>query len=103
MKRIGKQTKINIAANRILARKYLELEITRCEVKLSECMPNFGLGFAHRHKRVWYYGRPELLSKIEETVLACASCHPKMESDKQLTGEIFERLRSPEKLKQLLK
>lgn len=93
MKRIGKQAKINLAANRILKQEYLELGITKCEVGLEDCMPNFALGFAHRHKRVWYYGQPELLSDIKETILACSNCHSKMESDKQLTEEVFNKLR----------
>ncbi len=93
MKRIGKRTKINIKANRILAEKYMELGITKCEIKLPGCMPNFALSFAHKHKRIWYYKTPELLSSMKETLLACASCHAKIEIDKQLTEETFKRLR----------
>lgn len=89
----GKRTKINLAANRILKQKYLEAGIERCEVKLFKCMLGFALSFAHRHKRNWYYDCPELLSSMEETVLACASCHSKMESNKVLTEETFKRLR----------
>lgn len=93
MKRIGKQTKINIAANKILKQKYIRLGIERCEIGLSGCMPNFALGFAHKHKRIWYYNQPELLSELKETVLACPSCHAKIEVDKELTEEVFKRLR----------
>ena len=93
LQKLGKQAKINIAANRILKQKYFRLGIEKCEVKLSKCMPNFALSFAHRHKRNWYYDQPELLSDINQTVLACASCHSKMEYNKFLTEETFNRLR----------
>ena len=103
MKRVGRRTKINIAANKILKEKYLKLGIERCEIRLSGCLPDFALGFAHRHKRVWYYSCPELLSEVKETLLSCPNCHAKIEVDKQLTEEVFQRLRSPERLKELLK
>ena len=93
MKMIGRRTKANIAANRILKKKFAELGIERCEVKLPGCMPNFAIGFAHWHKRIWYYDWPELLSDINEVVLACPNCHAKMEPDKELTEEVFNRLR----------
>ena len=93
MKAIGKQTKINIAANQILKKEFTELGITKCEVGLSKCMANFALSFSHLHKRVWYYDCPELLSDIQQVVLAYASCHAQMEVSEQLTEEVFKRLR----------
>jgi len=54
------------------------------------------LGVAHRHERYWYYSKPELLSKLEQTLLACSTCHQKMDNDKELREEIFMRLRGDE-------
>ena len=76
-----------------LKKIYWEKEITSCEVKLEKCMGNFGLGFAHKNKRIWYYDKPGLLGSFNETVLACAFCHPEMEKNKGLTEEVFKRLR----------
>lgn len=95
----NKQMKINLKANQELKRIYREKGINRCEVNLPNCMIFFGLSFAHRHKRIWYKLRKdgkELLASFNETVLACARCHFKMESDKKLTEEIFLRLRAKE-------
>jgi len=55
------------------------------------------LGFAHRHKRRWYKGKdPSLLDDFNQTVLACQPCHEKIEYDKELTQEMFMRLRGEE-------
>jgi len=93
MKKIGRIGKINLKANRILKQKYTERGTTSCEIRLPGCMPNFALSFAHKHKRVWYYSRPELLSSIKETLIACPNCHDKIEDNKKLTEEVFKKLR----------
>jgi len=79
-------------------RKKLKIEyknrgITTCEVGLEKCMRDFGLSFAHRHKRVYYYQRPELLGSFNETILACAYCHQEIEKDRELTEMVFKKLR----------
>ena len=56
-------------------------------------MPNFALSPAHKHKRIWYYGKEELLSSTKEVILACPNCHDLIENDKELTKETFKRLR----------
>ena len=76
-----------------LKKIYWDKGITICEVKLDGCMPNFGLSFAHLHKRFWYYDKPGLLGDFNQTLLACAYCHPRIERDKKLTAKIFKRLR----------
>ena len=93
MKRIGKRTKEWIEARAELEKIYREKGIKSCEVKLNKCMRKFGLSFAHRHKRIYYYDKPGLLGSFNETVKACASCHAEIENDKLLTEEIFNRLR----------
>lgn len=76
-----------------LKKIYLEKGITTCEIRLVDCMGGFGMSFAHKHKRIWYYDKPGLLGSFNETVLACAFCHDKIEGDKQLTEEVFNKLR----------
>lgn len=93
MKRIGKQGKINIKANKKLKEIYSEQGISYCEAQLEGCMDTFGLSWHHRNKRVWYYDKPELLGSFNETILVCASCHPKLEADKELTKQKFNYLR----------
>jgi len=93
LKKIGRHGRINIKANRILKEKFSELGIFWCEPKLDGCLRTFGLSFAHKHKRNWYYSQQELLWSINEVVIACASCHIRMEADKELTEEVFNRLR----------
>lgn len=97
MKKIGKIGRMNIRANQKLKAIYQEKGIDRCEVRLPGCMEVFALSFAHWHKRIWYKEQKngsELLASYQETVLACPHCHARMESDKELTEEIFNRLRS---------
>ena len=76
-----------------LKKIYLEKGITTCEIGLSGCMKDFGLSFAHKHKRVYYYQRPELLGSFNETILACAFCHQEIEKDRELTEMVFKKLR----------
>ena len=95
MKIIGKIGRININANRKLKELYNDLGITYCEIGLPGC-DNFFLQFAHRHKRIYYRSRPELLSEHNQTVLACCHCHSVIEKDKKLTEEVFMRLRGKE-------
>lgn len=76
-----------------LKKIYKEKEIETCEIRFEKCMGTFGLSFAHRHKRIWYYDKLGLLGSFNETVLACGSCHAEIEKDKELTEEVFNRLR----------
>ncbi len=88
------------AWNRI--RKRLKVEfadkgITTCEIRLpGVCAYNYNLQFAHRHKRVEYYGRPEMLGDHNQVALACSACHAEIEHDKELTKREFMRLRGPD-------
>jgi hypothetical protein len=90
---MGKQTKINIEANRILKEKYQERGITSCELKFEGCFKSNWLSFAHKHKRIYYCNKPELLSDFNETILACVPCHQKIEDNKLLTEKMFKCLR----------
>jgi len=96
LNRIGKQAKIKLQANKKLKEIYREKGITQCEARLSGCMQYFGLSWYHRHKRVFYYDKPDLLSSFNQTILVCANCHPKLEQDRKLTETKFEQLRGME-------
>jgi hypothetical protein len=96
MKQIGRIGRINIEANKILKEKYQEKGISSCEIRFDCCLGSFTCGFAHRHKRNWYYGKPELLSSFNQTVLACSNCHNRIENSKELTEFVFNKLRGNE-------
>jgi len=84
-----KQTKINQKANRKLKELYQEKGIDYCEI----CGSRFGLTFAHRHKRVWYYRKPELLWDFNQTLVLCLKCHMILEKSRPLTKHYFNILR----------
>jgi hypothetical protein len=93
IKKIGKIGLINLEVNRKIKEMFLEKGIDKCEIRLPGCMITWPLAPAHRHKRVWYYSQPELLSDFSQFVLACQRCHEKIENDKDLTEKVFKRLR----------
>lgn len=51
---------------------------------------------AHRHKRSWYKGDVELLSDRKQVIKGCVNCHDAIEHNKELTEEIFTKLRGGE-------
>ena len=93
--KLGKQGKVNQKANKLLKEEYKDRPY-RCEVGLSGCALTAFLGVAHRHKRIWYYRQPELLSSLDQTILACQPCHTRLECNRELTEQVFERLRGDE-------
>ena len=93
-------THLNKAANARIRAYCDEMGISHCEIRLPGCMGRFGLSNAHRHKRVWYkrfewdeQETIEALSDPTEWVKGCAYCHQRIEKDKELTEEVFMRLR----------
>jgi len=70
---------------------FLEKGITDCEVRLPGC-ENSWLTFAHRYKRRFYPAKGDI-NGYDQIVMACMKCHQKMEQDKDLTKEVFNRLR----------
>ena len=69
--------------------EYERKGITTCELKLTGCWHNNALSFAHRYKR----SDPRCEHTFEGTVLACNPCHDKIEYDRHLTEEMFNKLR----------
>lgn len=69
---------------------------TQCQIKLEGCMGDAHAP-AHRHKRRWYYGKPEeLLWDVGQWLPSCQACHHQIEYDKELTEQVFMRLRGEE-------
>lgn len=93
---MGKQEKINAKANRELKKLYEGTDIRSCEIRLEGCQGTFAMSYAHRHKRRWYYLVPEKLWDFKQSVLSCNHCHQIIEQDKDLTEEVFLRLRGEE-------
>jgi len=90
--KVGKIGRINTNANKILKELFEYNEIYRCEL----CQSIFFLHPHHRHKRLWYRGKPELLSTYNQAVLLCAKCHDEAERNKEYSKKIFLRLRGEE-------
>lgn len=91
--KLGKIGKINQASNAKLKKMFTNIGITSCE----NCGSTYNLGFAHRHKRVWYRGKPELLSSFNQVILLCNfPCHDGIEYDRDATEAMFMRLRGEE-------
>jgi len=90
LKRIGKTGKANIEANKKLSEK---LPKEYCEMRLEGCMGNWPLQYAHRHKRSWYKGDVELLSDVNQVIVACQACHERTEHNRELNKEMFAKLR----------
>jgi len=81
-----------------LKRELEELNITSCEVRLVGCLNNSFLTPAHRHKRIEYKKRPEMLWNINQVIVACQNCHKTIESNKELTELLFTKLRGEDAL-----
>ncbi|MEA2113518.1 MAG: hypothetical protein U9P63_02575 [Patescibacteria group bacterium] len=92
MKRISKIKEWEIARKKLKI-EYENRGITTCELRFKGCWRNNALGFHHRHKRLWYYSKPELLGDFDQTILCCNNCHQKIENDRELNRETFKRLR----------
>lgn len=96
LRKIGKVGRANIAANKKI--RVQRPEIEHCELVglvEHECAP-FALTNAHRHKRAWYGGDPDLLSDRKQWIRACVVSHDIIEHDAELTEQVFMRLRGKE-------
>ena len=91
LKRIGKRGKINQEYKKLL--KELPLP-NYCEARISpNCTSPLFLTPAHRKKRLEYKTAQEL-ADYNEIIVACSTCHDMMEHNKDLTEEVFSRLRT---------
>ncbi len=96
LKRIGRQGKINLCANRKIAQMWKEFGVNTCELKLPECLGKLFNQNVHRHKRDWYYRRPELLYARKEVARGCQNCHDLVENNETLREEVFNKIRHGE-------
>ena len=94
MIKVGKIGKANAAANRKLKKMFMDKGITTCEF----CGADNYLGFAHRHKRVWYRQNLDLLSDFRQVLLLCQKDHDMIEYSQERTEHLFVSLRGPEGL-----
>jgi hypothetical protein len=84
------RTEVNKKANIEIVKQAKALGITYCEI----CGSTFGLTRMHRHKRRWYYDRPDkLLWSFDQWLIACLKCHEKYEKDKKATEILFIKKR----------
>lgn len=87
------RSKVNKKANREIKKQAVERNIFRCEI----CCSTNWITIAHRHKRRWYYDKPdELLWDYNQWIIACIDCHSKIEKNKELTEKIFLENRGKE-------
>ena len=95
---MGKQTNLNLKANRKLKKLFEEKEINYCELDLPhDCTAFMGLTNAHRHKRDWYKDKPEeLLWSFNQVAKICLPGHMMIEADSEKTADLFIRLRGEE-------
>jgi hypothetical protein len=103
MKQVGKIGRINQKANVEIAKMFAEKDINYCEV----CTVLAKLGYlkepclqatsnAHRHGRVWYRKRPELLWDFKQVVKACIPSHTFIDRNSAIREEVFTILRGKE-------
>jgi 5-methylcytosine-specific restriction endonuclease McrA len=84
------RTAINKKANAEILKQAKALGIMRCEI----CGSSNWLTRMHRHKRKWYYDKPDdWLWRIDQWLIACMSCHEKYEKDKKATEILFIKKR----------
>ena len=81
-----------------LKKIFLKKGIDYCEINIDQdkCWKRNGLGFAHRHRRPYYYGNLKpYLGSFNQALLGCPYCHTVMDEPKNetLKESIFEDLR----------
>lgn len=96
IKKVGKVGRANVAARQQIAVVSEAMNLKVCEINLEGCTRTWPLAPAHRHKRSWYKGDADLLSRPDQFVAACTGCHDQIEHDAGRTEEIFLKLRGPE-------
>lgn len=95
LNKIGKIGKLNRKENRKLRQLWIDEDIEWCEFdEIHAC--NFGLfpENAHRHKKVWYRGKPdELRWSKKQVARLCNNSHSLIEGKRAKTEAFFIRLR----------
>lgn len=81
-----------------LKKIFLKKGIIECEIGIDQdkCWKRGGLGFAHRHRRPYYYGNLKpYLGSFNQVILGCPYCHTIIDKpeNEPLKEVIFEDLR----------
>ena len=92
LKKIGKKGQENLRYKALI--KEMDLS-QRCEMMLLGCLGGMYLTIAHRHKRS-HYKTAEELADPKQFVIACVHCHELQENNKELTEQIFNKIRGDE-------
>lgn len=103
MNQVGKIGKINQKANKHIAEMFMQKGIYYCEA----CRVLAELGYlkkpclqsgtnAHRHGRVWYRSKPELLWDFKQVIFACMYAHPFLDANPSIKEKVFMILRGKE-------
>ena len=93
LNKIGRTGRANIEARKRIAEIAEEKGLNHCELRFSGCTGSWPLAPAHKNKRNYYQGDVEKLSDFKQWVVACTSCHDRIENNKELTKIVFEKLR----------
>jgi hypothetical protein len=100
IRKVGKVGKANINARGLIADYAKKMNLTSCEIGplglTTGCTKTWPVAPAHRHKRAWYKGDAIKLSLRSQWVVACQCCHDQIEHNKELTEEVFTKLRGSE-------
>ena len=96
IRRVGKIGKINSVANKMIYRMWIQKQVTACEYPFAHDCWGTQLTNAHRHKRAWYRSKPSLLWDWNQVTRLCIVSHEKIEYNRELTEEVFLKIRGPE-------
>jgi len=102
LKAKGKVGRANDKARKMIGKFAQDHALNLCEMNLEGCEGNYNIAPAHRHKRRHYKGNADALADPKQWVVACQKCHMTQEDDRELTEEIFTKLRGSDNLKELL-
>lgn len=84
----GKRTEMNQKARKMIANYCQKINLNYCE----NCGGNFGLAPAHRHNRR-YYRTAQELANPKQWLCLCINCHLQIESNREKTKQLFNKLR----------
>lgn len=77
----------------MISEKCEAIGLNYCEVQADDkCSGFLFLAPAHKHKRI-HYKSAEELAAYNEWICACTNCHNIIEDDRELTKDVFKRLR----------
>lgn len=106
IKQVGKIGRRNAKANRELDKLWIEKGIDYCEAcryiyefegKLDWVCLQANTN-AHRHSRVEYRSKPEMLYSFNQVIRACMNAHPYLDKNLKVKEAVFKLLRGKDEL-----